>query len=147
MAIVPRAMTSGELSQPPAVPTTDWVRDASRPLERLAPLIHELVAWDLIYRSASGTYQLREDVQRHLQERSAVSPSGPAQVFVGRKCDVCGTVTVTKLVNGSRICGVCSQASGLTSPPTAPVAPGPSTERRSTEDRSRRPWRTNRQAS
>ena len=147
MAIVPRAIPSDELGQQPTAPTTDWVRDASRPLERLAPLIHELVAWDLIYRSASGTYQLREDVQRHLQERSAVSPSGPAQVFVGRKCDVCGTVAVTRLVNGSRICGVCSEASGMTSPPTAPAAPDPSTGRRSTEDRPHRPWRTNRQAS
>jgi hypothetical protein len=32
------------------------IGDPARRVERLAPLIHQLVAWDLIYRSDAGTF-------------------------------------------------------------------------------------------
>jgi hypothetical protein len=90
-----------------------WVR-ASIPLERLTPLIHELTAWDLVYLSDGGEYKLREDVQRLLAERSLAVPTGPAKVFVGRTCQRCSRVTVTRLVEGSRICDACTHTGAAT---------------------------------
>jgi hypothetical protein len=91
--------------------STGWVRDPGHSLERLAPLIHELIAWDLVYRSSSGSYQLREDIRKHLEDMSESSVSPTPQVFIGRKCEVCGSLRVTRLIEGVRTCAVCSGSS------------------------------------
>jgi hypothetical protein len=88
------------------------VRNASTSLERLTPLIHELIVWDLIYRTDEGDFKLREDLQRLLAERIPVSPPSPPEVFVGRKCQRCLRMAVTRMVDGSRICGSCGEALG-----------------------------------
>jgi hypothetical protein len=86
-----------------------WVRGIPT-LDRLTPLIHELIAWDLIFRSEDGEYRLREDVQRLLAERSLTLLTGPPEVFIGRKCQRCHRMTVTRMVDGSRVCGSCARA-------------------------------------
>ncbi len=101
------------------IPVATGVEDPSRRLGRIAPLIHELVAWDLVYRSEGGAFLLRDDVQQRLYEMSAVAAAPTAQVFVGRKCEVCGLVRVTRIVDGSRVCGVCSKPA--VTPPAMPL--------------------------
>jgi hypothetical protein len=135
MAIVPvsNIPVGPDEHRPP--PPNGWVRNASSSLERLAPLIHELIVWDLIYRGENGAFQLREDVQQLLEARLAGSPPGPAQVFVGRKCDRCGTVAVTRLIDGSRLCGPCTHSAEHGSEPALPTAADSATRRRHADDR------------
>jgi hypothetical protein len=147
MAIVPVSSTSGGGGELRPTRADGWVRDASSSLERLAPLIHELIAWDLIYRGETGAFQLREDVQQLLETRLAGSPPGPAQVFVGRKCERCGTVTVTRLIDGTRLCGRCTDAGGA-APPVEPLTGSdPRTGRRHPDERSHWLRKANRKAS
>jgi ribosomal protein L37AE/L43A len=82
---------------------------ARRRLDQLAPLIHEILAWELVYRDASGTFVLHDDVQRRLSEVTALRPQSIAQVYVGRQCERCGVVGVTRLIDGARICASCSR--------------------------------------
>ena len=49
---------------------------------------------------------------------TADRPVRSAQVYVGRKCEHCGLVRLTRMVNGVRICSTCS-----TTALTADVAP------------------------
>jgi ribosomal protein L37AE/L43A len=84
--------------------------DPRRRLDQLAPLIHELIAWELVYRDSSGTFVLHEDVQRRLSEVTALRPQSIAQVYVGRQCEHCGVVGVTRLIDGLRTCASCSRA-------------------------------------
>jgi hypothetical protein len=97
--------------------------DPHRRLDQLAPLIHELIAWDLVYEDASGTFVLHDDVQRRLQEVTAHRPQSIAQVYVGRQCERCGIVSVTRLIDGSRICAPCSRAAKEADIETTPDKP------------------------
>ena len=121
-----------------AVAVAVGVDDTGRRLERLAPLVHDLIAWELVYRSDAGTFVLREDVQQRLDEMSAVSPP-TAQVYVGRKCEDCGLVGVTRLVDGSRICATCSGSTSAAPRPLPPVPTAASGGRGQQEAHSR--WR------
>jgi len=67
---------------PPRV--TSVVQESSDPgrrLERLAPLVHDLIAWDLVYKSESGTFLLRDDVQTRLREISVQTQSTAPRVY------------------------------------------------------------------
>ena len=87
------------------------VDDPKRHLDRLVPLLHELVAWDLVHRADDGSFVLREDVQERLAALTADRPVRSAQVYVGRKCELCERVTLTRMVDGLRICSSCSRTS------------------------------------
>jgi len=56
VAYVPAASPTGYQAEPSTVPVAMGIGDPARRVERLAPLIHQLVAWDLIYRSDAGTF-------------------------------------------------------------------------------------------
>ena len=94
---------------------TEWtmrslevVDDPKRQLDRLVPLLHELVAWDLVRRTDDGDFVLRDDVQERLAVLSSDRPNRAAQVYVGRKCERCERVALTRMVDGTRICSTCS---------------------------------------
>ncbi len=96
-------------------PGVDWgvrslqpYEDPKRRLDLLVPLLHELVAWDLVHRCDDGSFALRQDVQERLAALTADRPLRSAEVFVGRKCQVCGLVRVTRMVDGVRTCSPCS---------------------------------------
>ena len=84
------------------------VDDPKRQLDRLVPLLHELVAWDLVRRADDGSFVLRDDVQERLAVLSSERPNRSAQVYIGRKCEHCERVTLTRMVDGARICSTCS---------------------------------------
>ncbi|HEY5110470.1 MAG TPA: hypothetical protein VII96_12765 [Acidimicrobiales bacterium] len=96
-------------------PNGDWgmrslqpFEDPKRRLDLLVPLLHELVAWDLVQRGDDGSFVLRQDVQERLAALSADRPLRSAEVFVGRKCQVCGLVRLTRMVDGVRTCSPCA---------------------------------------
>ena len=96
-------------------PSIDWgvrsqqpFEDPKRRLDTLVPLLHELVAWDLVHRAEDGSFVLRRDVQERLAALTADRPNRSAEVFVGRKCEVCGSVKLTRMVDGVRTCSPCS---------------------------------------
>jgi len=83
---------------------------ASRRLEPFSPLLHDLITWDLVCRGESGRFVLRDDVQQWLEEVSArQAASAPPEVYVGRPCQRCGTIGVTRMVTGMRVCDACSR--------------------------------------
>ena len=101
-------------------PSVDWgmrslqpFEDPKRRLDRLVPLLHELVAWDLVERAEDGSFVLRQDVQERLAILTADRPLRSAEVFVGRKCQVCGLVRLTRMVDGVRTCSPCSVTAPL----------------------------------
>lgn len=107
---------------------TEWtmrslevVDDPKRQLDRLVPLLHELVAWDLVRRTDDGDFVLRDDVQERLAVLSSERPNRAAQVYIGRKCERCERVALTRMVDGTRICSTCSLVT-LTASDTAPDA-------------------------
>ncbi len=81
-----------------------------RRLDQLSPLIHELLTWELVYRDESGNFVLHEDVQQRLREVTKQRGESIAQVYVGRQCERCGVVGVTRLIDGVRTCAACSRA-------------------------------------
>jgi hypothetical protein len=83
--------------------------DPKRRLDQLVPVLHELVAWDLVLRADDGSFVLRQDVQERLAALTADRPTRSAEVFVGRKCQVCGGVKLTRMVEGVRTCSPCSR--------------------------------------
>ena len=83
---------------------------AGRRLEHLTPVAHELIAWDLVYRSESGGFLLQEDVQRRLGDLLARQAQVTTRVYVGRPCARCGLVTTTRLVDDALMCAACSAA-------------------------------------
>jgi hypothetical protein len=82
--------------------------EAARRLDRLAPLLHELLAWDLVRQTESGSFELPEEVQERLAHLTSLQNGSIAQVYVGRKCGRCGSMRVTRLVDGVRLCSTCS---------------------------------------
>lgn len=105
-------------------------------LERVGPMIHELIALDLVSRSEAGTFVLREDVQERLSQVWTQRSQSTPQVFIGRPCDRCHVVGVTRLVDESRICADC-RGSADTSSTSLPVAPPPSRGRHAARKRHR----------
>ncbi len=88
--------------------------DSARRLDRLAPLLHELLAWDLVRQTESGTFVIPDEVQERLSHLTSLQSGTIAQVYVGRKCGRCGSIRVTRMVDGVRLCSTCS--SELASP-------------------------------
>lgn len=93
----------------------DWrvreVTESDRRLDRMGPLVHELIAWDLVCRSESGAFVLRDDVQQRLQDVSARQWTARPEIYVGRPCQRCGSTGVTRMVEEVRLCEACSRAS------------------------------------
>lgn len=79
-------------------------------IDRLVPLLHELVACGLVMRDEDGGFVLRQDVQDRLALLTSDRPDREAQVYVGRKCQQCGRVALTRTVGDTRICSACHQA-------------------------------------
>jgi hypothetical protein len=84
--------------------------DPKRRLDQMVPLLHELIAFDLVQRADDGSFVLRQDVQERLAALTADRPYRSAEVFVGRKCQVCECVKLTRMVDGVRVCSTCSRA-------------------------------------
>jgi ribosomal protein L37AE/L43A len=82
--------------------------ESARRLDRLAPLLHELIAWDLVRQTESGSFEIPEEVQERLAHLSSLQAGSIAQVYVGRKCGRCGSMRVTRMVDGVRLCSTCS---------------------------------------
>ncbi len=114
----------------------DEQRGDQRRLDRLSPLLHDLLAWDLVYQDESGEFQLRPDVQRRLAETAAKAPRFAADVYVGRHCERCGVVGITRLTEGLRLCGAC--ALYLQSPAAEEPPPTVDVTRRRWNGRARR---------
>ncbi|MGH9092780.1 MAG: hypothetical protein ACRDZR_15605 [Acidimicrobiales bacterium] len=93
------------------------VAEAGGRTDRIAPLVHELIAWDLVVRAESGAFVLRDDVQRRLQEASARQGTSTPEVYVGRPCHRCGASGVTRMVDGARLCDACSRVSVVEAEP------------------------------
>ena len=98
-------------------PGTEWAmrsqqpfEDPKRRLDQMVPLLHELLAFDLVRHEADGSFVLREDVQERLATLTADRPVRSAEVFVGRKCQVCGSVKLTRMVDDVRMCSACNRA-------------------------------------
>ncbi len=91
--------------------------ESARRLDRLAPLLHELIAWDLVRRTDSGGFEIPEEVQERLAQLSSLQSGSIAQVYVGRKCGRCGSMRVTRLVDGVRLCSTCSAEVAAPAPP------------------------------
>ncbi len=90
--------------------------DSARRLDRLAPLLHELLAWDLVRQTESGAFVIPDEVQERLSHLTSLQAGSIAQVYVGRKCGRCGSIRVTRMVEGVRLCSTCSAE--LASPST-----------------------------
>ena len=82
--------------------------ESARRLDRLAPLLHELIAWDLVRQTESGAFEIPAEVQERLAHLSSLQSGSIAQVYVGRKCGRCGSMRVTRMVEGVRLCSTCS---------------------------------------
>jgi len=90
-------------------------------LDRMGPILRDLVAFDLVVRTETGAFELRPEVQRWLADASVRSgPPGTAEVFVGRLCQRCGAIAVTRIVDGVRVCATCQAT------PVAEAVPEPS---------------------
>ena len=94
--------------------------ESARRLDRLAPLLHELIAWDLVRQTESGCFEIPEEVQERLSQLTSLQSGSIAQVYVGRKCGRCGSMRVTRMVEGVRLCSTCSAE---VSAPTADAEP------------------------
>lgn len=107
IAGVPETRENGT---PWAMRSLQAVDDQKRQLERMMPLLHELVSFDLVRKADDGSFVLRQDVQDRLAALTADRPVRSAQVYVGRKCEHCGLVRLTRMVDGKRICVSCSRS-------------------------------------
>src|ERR1019366_6159972 len=76
--------------------------ESARRLDRLAPLLPRLIAWDLVRQTDTGGFEIPEDVQERLRRLSALQNGSIAEVYVGRKCGRCGSMRVTRMVDGVR---------------------------------------------
>jgi hypothetical protein len=116
------SMPMGESGQPRHVVSVVAAGEQPRRLDQLSPLIHELLAWDLVHLDESGTFVLHDDVQQRLKEVSALRPTSTAQVYVGRQCERCGVVSVTRLIDGARVCSSCNRSMSAVDAPVEPQA-------------------------
>jgi hypothetical protein len=97
-------VTPGDQEPPAALSAAE----SARRLDRLAPLLHELITWDLVRRTDSGRFEIPDEVQERLARLSTLPSGSIAQVYVGRKCGRCGLIRVTRMVDGVRLCAPCS---------------------------------------
>jgi hypothetical protein len=107
------------MEQPPAGESQQWSperpwdqrvrQEGYRRLDRLSPILHDLLAWDLVFRTESGSFVLRDDVQRWLAEALVRQSRSAPEVYVGRPCQRCGSCGVTRMVGEVRLCDPCSQ--------------------------------------
>jgi hypothetical protein len=111
MTDVARVTGSGLSGTEWSMRSLEVVEDPKLRLDRLVPLLHELVAWELVHRAEDGRFVLRDDVQERLAALTSSRPDRAAQVYVGRKCERCARVALTRMVDGSRICSACSRVS------------------------------------
>jgi hypothetical protein len=86
--------------------------DRDQHLSRLGPLINELIDHDIVCRTPSGTFELRDDVQAYLEEVSEKRARTVAQVYIGRSCSACGVMAPTRLAGDKRVCDPCRKALG-----------------------------------
>jgi hypothetical protein len=114
---------SGDPAEPITVPVVLGTGNAGQRLDRLSPLIHQLLAWDLIYRSEDGTYLLRDDVQQRLVAMEPTAATPTAEVYLGRRCQSCGSVRATRLVDGARVCEPCRLSASVGPPPLPEAGP------------------------
>ena len=96
--------------------------NSARRLDRLAPLLHELIAWDLVRQTDTGAFEIPEEVQERLRRLSALQNGSIAEVYVGRKCGRCGSMRVTRMVDGVRLCSTCSAEVSAPPVPDEPPA-------------------------
>ena len=102
---------STQFDVPPADPepvAAVSAADSARRLDRLAPLLHELLAWDLVRQTESGAFVIPDEVQQRLSHLTSLQSGSIAQVYVGRQCGRCGSIRVTRMVEGVRLCSTCS---------------------------------------
>lgn len=118
-------------------------------LDRVIPLIRDLLTWDLVERTEPGSYRLRDDVQRWLETEASRQGHPSAAVFIGRSCERCGVVAVTRLVDGARTCAPCGRLAkeAVAQSPTEPIPTQRSDDRRGRHvrrdhDRHGVPWRS-----
>ena len=123
MTDVARVTESGRTGPEWTMRSLEVVDDPKRRLDRLVPLLHEMMAWDLVHRAEDGTFVLRGDVQERLAILSSGKPARSAQVYIGRKCERCEQVTLTRMVEGSRICASCSTVSLIADADAPDAAP------------------------
>jgi hypothetical protein len=95
------------VARPAPAPSTD--EDRTRRLDQLSPLLHDLLAWELVTRTETGAFVLRADVQQRLAEASSRQAHPSTAIYVGRPCAHCGATGVTRLVDGLRSCPSCAQ--------------------------------------
>jgi hypothetical protein len=77
--------------------------------DRLPSLLHELVDYDMVERTAEGTWVLRTELQSALEAHQTTTTRGERRVFVGLHCEACGVRTMTSMVDGRRLCPPCAQ--------------------------------------
>ncbi len=78
--------------------------------DRLAPLLRSLLDTGLVVAGPDGRFTLPDEVQERLQALSESRSIPEVEVFVGRPCQRCGTAAVTRLYDGTRLCGSCREA-------------------------------------
>jgi hypothetical protein len=75
---------------------------------RLPSLVHELIHYGLVERTAPGVWHLKGDVQALLEQgATATAVEQPERLFIGLRCQVCGVRDTTALVHGRRLCPAC----------------------------------------
>ena len=78
------AFPKGDGPPRPLAPQAVEAAQRRRQIDRLGPLLHELMARDLVHRTATGSFELRDDVQQRLAAITAMRGDGQTQVYVGR---------------------------------------------------------------
>ncbi len=117
----PDTWSTGDIWEMRSAPAVDG---PGRRLDRLAPLLHDMVAWGLVTQAQDGTFTLAGDVQDRLAHLAMQRPARTAQVHVGRTCQGCGLVTVTWLVEGTHRCATCRDATATEEEVPAAGEPG-----------------------
>lgn len=108
--------------------------DRQQHLERLGPLINELIAHDLVSRTPAGAFELRDDVQGHLEAISEKKARTVAPVYIGRSCMACGVLAPTTLTGTLRRCESCRRSLDDSGQGTAD-SPPPMVDRQTTRPR------------
>ena len=94
---------------PSGMPSLRAVSDPSPQCDRLVPLLRELVTAKLVVQTVDGKFELSDAVQTRLHALTADRPPPSAQVYVGRRCELCGVIKVTRMVDGLRTCTTCHE--------------------------------------
>jgi len=112
---------------PSEMPSLRAVSGPGNHVDRLVPLLRELVASEFVVQTADGKFQLSDAAQARLHALTADRPPPSAQVYVGRRCELCGIIKVTRMVDGLRTCTTCHQRA--CEPYVEPVTPVPDPRR------------------